>query len=65
MATVTAGMRRVSGTRTILESKLARAQRIFATLEGEALARSLGTGRAVPSWRWKAARSPFSGGPTG
>jgi polyphosphate kinase len=47
MATVTAGLRRVSGTRTILESKLARAQRIFATLEGEALARSLGTGRAV------------------
>jgi polyphosphate kinase len=47
LATVTAGMRRVSGTRTILESKLARAQRIVATLEGEALARSLGTGRAV------------------
>jgi polyphosphate kinase len=47
MATVTAGMRRVSGTRTILESKLARAQRLVATLEGEALARSLGTGRAV------------------
>ena len=47
IATVTAGMRRVSGTRTILESKLARAQRMIATLEGEALARSLGTGRAV------------------
>jgi polyphosphate kinase len=47
MATVTAGMRRVSGTRTILESKLARAQRMLATLEGEALARSLGAGRAV------------------
>jgi polyphosphate kinase len=47
LATVTAGMRRVSGTRTILESKLARAQRLVATLEGEALARSLGTGRAV------------------
>ena len=47
LATVTAGMRRVSGTRTILETKLARAQRILATLEGEALARSLGTGRAV------------------
>ena len=47
MGTVTAGMRRVSGTRTILESKLARAQRMLATLEGEALARSLGTGRAV------------------
>ena len=47
LSAVTAGMRRVSGTRTILESKLARAQRIVATLEGEALARSLGTGRAV------------------
>ena len=47
LETVTAGIRRVSGTRTILESKLARAQRIVATLEGEALARSLGTGRAV------------------
>jgi hypothetical protein len=40
-------MRQVPGTRTILESKLARAQRMVATLEGEALARSLGTGRAV------------------
>jgi len=47
LAAVTAGMRRVSGTRAILESKLARAQRIVATLEGETLARSLGTGRAV------------------
>ncbi len=47
MATVVAGMRRVSGTRTIMESKLARAQRLVATLEGEALARSLGAGRAV------------------
>jgi polyphosphate kinase len=40
-------MRGVAGTRSILESKLARAQRMVATLEGEALARSLGTGRAV------------------
>ena len=47
LSAVTAGMRRVSGTRAILESKLARAQRIVATLEGEALARSLGTGRTV------------------
>ena len=47
LATVTAGMRRVSGTRSILEGKLARAQRLLAALEGEALARSLGTGRAV------------------
>ena len=47
LATVSAALRRVSGTRTILESKLARAQRLVATLEGEALARSLGTGRAV------------------
>ena len=44
---VAAAMRAVSGTRSILESKLARAQRMVATLEGEALARSLGTGRAV------------------
>ena len=44
---VAAAMREVSGTRSILESKLARAQRMVATLEGEALARSLGTGRAV------------------
>ena len=44
---VAAAMRRVSGTRSILETKLARAQRMVATLEGEALARSLGTGRAV------------------
>ena len=42
LSAVTAGMRRVSGTRAILESKLARAQRIVATLEGEVLARSLG-----------------------
>ena len=47
LSAVTAGMRRVSGTRAILESKLARAQRLVATLEGEVLARSLGTGRAV------------------
>jgi len=47
LSAVTAGMRRVSGTRVILESKLARAQRLVATLEGEVLARSLGTGRAV------------------
>ncbi|HEY7481255.1 MAG TPA: polyphosphate kinase 1 [Gemmatimonadales bacterium] len=47
LAAVAAAMRQVSGTRTILESKLARAQRLVATLEGEALARSLGTGRAV------------------
>jgi polyphosphate kinase len=47
VATVTAGMRRVSGSRSILESQLARAQRLAATLESEALARSLGTGRAV------------------
>ncbi len=46
LATVAAGLR-VSGARPILESKLARAQRTVATLEGEALARSLGTGRAV------------------
>ncbi len=47
LAEVAAAMRGVSGTRSILESKLARAQRMVATLEGEALARSLGTGRAV------------------
>ena len=47
LAQVAAAMRQVSGTRSILESKLARAQRMVATLEGEALARSLGTGRAV------------------
>ncbi|MGH7580981.1 MAG: polyphosphate kinase 1 [Gemmatimonadales bacterium] len=47
LAEVAAAMRSVSGTRSILETKLARAQRMVATLEGEALARSLGTGRAV------------------
>ena len=47
LAQVAGTMRAVSGTRSILESKLARAQRMVATLEGEALARSLGTGRAV------------------
>ena len=47
LAQVAAAMREASGTRSILESKLARAQRMVATLEGEALARSLGTGRAV------------------
>ncbi len=47
LAAVVASMQRISGTRSILESKLARAQRMIATLEGEALARSLGTGRAV------------------
>lgn len=47
LARVAGAMRGVSGTRSILESKLARAQRMVATLEGEALARSLGTGRAV------------------
>ncbi|MBA3319302.1 MAG: polyphosphate kinase 1 [Gemmatimonadales bacterium] len=47
LAQMAAAMRQVSGTRSILESKLARAQRMVATLEGEALARSLGTGRAV------------------
>ena len=47
LALVATAMRGVSGTRSILESKLARAQRMVATLEGEALARSLGTGRAV------------------
>ncbi len=47
LAAVAATMGAVAGTRSILESKLARAQRMVATLEGEALARSLGTGRAV------------------
>ena len=47
LAEVAAALRTVSGIRMILESKLARAQRLIATLEGEALARSLGTGRAV------------------
>ena len=47
LADVAATMGAVAGTRSILESKLARAQRMVATLEGEALARSLGTGRAV------------------
>jgi polyphosphate kinase len=47
LAELAAAMRGVSGIRPILETKLARAQRMIATLEGEALARSLGTGRAV------------------
>ncbi len=47
LAAVAAAMGSASGTRSILETKLARAQRIAASLEGEALARSLGTGRAV------------------
>jgi polyphosphate kinase len=47
LAAVAGAMRQVSGIRSILESKLARAQRMVATLEGESLARSLGTGRAV------------------
>ncbi|HEX2220488.1 MAG TPA: polyphosphate kinase 1 [Gemmatimonadales bacterium] len=47
LAELAAAMRSVPGTRPILESKLGRAQRMIATLEGEALARSLGTGRAV------------------
>jgi polyphosphate kinase len=47
LAEVAAAMQRVSGIRSILESKLARGQRMVATLEGESLARSLGTGRAV------------------
>jgi polyphosphate kinase len=47
LAQVAGAMSTVAGTRSILESKLARAQRLVATLEGEALARSLGTGRAV------------------
>ncbi len=44
---VSAEMQSTPGLRLILEGKLARAQRLLATLETEALARSLGTGRAV------------------
>lgn len=44
---VTAALQRTPGLRLILEGKLARAQRLLASLEGEALARSLGSGRAV------------------
>jgi polyphosphate kinase len=40
-------LRSVPGLRPIIETRLARAQRLLASLEGEALARSLGTGRAV------------------
>ncbi len=47
MPAVAAAMQGGAGIRAILETKLARAQRMVATLEGEALARSLGTGRAV------------------
>ena len=47
LAEVAGMLRDVSGVRSILESRLTRAQRMVATLEGEALARSLGTGRAV------------------
>ena len=47
LAEVAGTLRDVSGVRSILESRLTRAQRMVATLEGEALARSLGTGRAV------------------
>ena len=42
-----AALAEAHGIRPILESKLARTQRLLAALESEALARSLGTGRAV------------------
>ncbi len=42
-----ATLQQTPGLRLILEGKLARAQRLFASLEAEAIARSLGTGRAV------------------
>jgi polyphosphate kinase len=44
---VSAALHGVEGLRPILETKLARAERLQATLEGEAIARSLGSGRAV------------------
>jgi polyphosphate kinase len=47
LAQVGQAMQGVTGLRSVLESKLSRAQRLLVTLEGEALARSLGTGRAV------------------
>ena len=45
--TVSAAFRSLAGLRLIQESKLARAQRVGAALESEALARSLASGRSV------------------